>query len=64
MKLNAKHNNMTFEIVEDSPEVGFYLLCYDSLGKNIHDYLQDNPKMAKELAWEQFGVPLDSWTEE
>lgn len=62
MKLTSKYNNQTFEIVEDLPEVGFYVYAYDSQGKNTHDYLQDNLQKAKECALKQFGVPLDSWT--
>jgi hypothetical protein len=61
MKLVSHHNNQTFEIVEDLPEVGFYLYAYDSKGKNTHDYLQDTLQMAKEYAFEEFGVPLESW---
>lgn len=61
MKLVSKHNNQTFEIVEDKPEVGFYLYVYDTNGKNTHDYLQDTLQITKEFANKIFGVPLDSW---
>jgi hypothetical protein len=62
MRLVAKYNNLTFEIVEDKPEVGFYLYVYDNQNKCIKDYLQDTEQMIKELAFEKFSVPLDSWT--
>ena len=29
--------------------------------KNTYDYIQDTLQMAKEYAFEKFGVPLDSW---
>lgn len=64
MKLISHHQNQIFEIVEDLPEVGFYMYAYDSNGKNTHDFLQDTLQMAKECALENFGVPLDSWTTE
>jgi len=62
MKLTAKHNNMTFEIVDDLPDVGWYVLAYDSSGKNTHDHLQDDLNMAKSCAQSEFGVPLSAWT--
>lgn len=61
MKLVAKHNNQLFEIVEDLPEVGFYIYVYDSQGKNTHDHLQDTELIAKEFTFQEFGVPIDSW---
>lgn len=61
MKLISKYNNQTFEIVEDNPEVGFYLYVFDSNGKNTHDHLQDTLEITKKFAFEEFGVPLDSW---
>ena len=62
MTLISKHNNQTFEIVADQPEVGFYVYVYDNNGKNTHDYLQDTLHMAKEFAFKKFGVSIDSWT--
>ena len=62
MKLVAKHNRKTFEIVEDNPDVGFYLYVYDTNCKNTHDHLQDTLEITKEFAFEEFGVPLNSWT--
>jgi hypothetical protein len=63
MKLQAKHKNQTFEIIEDLPEVGFYLYIYDENNKCVADYLQNTEKDVKEFALKEFGVPLKSWTE-
>ncbi len=49
-------------IIEHDKNVGFYLYVYDdATGKNTHDYLQDTLEIAKEQAFEDFGVHLDSW---
>lgn len=61
IKLISKYNNQIFEIVEDNSEVGFYLYVYDSSGKNTHDHLQNTLQITKEFAYEEFGVPLNSW---
>jgi len=62
-KFISKYDNRTFIIDEDLPRVGFYIYAYNTDGNCIHDYLQDNLEMAKRCALEEFGVPLDSWTE-
>lgn len=62
MKLTAKHNGLTYEIVDDLPDIGWYVYAYDSEGKNTHDYLQDDLNMAKRCARSEFGVPFDAWT--
>lgn len=61
MKLQAKHNNQIFEIVEDKPEVGFYLNIYNNKNECIADYLQDSETITKEFALEEFGVPIENW---
>ena len=60
--LETSHNGKNFKIEEDYPEVGVYLYVYDD-GKCINDYLQNDIKTCKELALENFGVPLCSWKE-
>ena len=51
-----------FEIVEDEPDVGFYVRRYDTaLGEATHDYLQDDLAVAKECALEEFGVEEYVW---
>jgi len=62
-KFISKHDNRTFIIEEDLPEVGFYVYAYDHNGKIINDFLQDDLEMAKLCALDEFGVPKDSWTE-
>ena len=59
----ADHGGRRFEIIEDLPEVGFYVYIYKD-GKCTHDYLQDTFDKAKEFAYEDFAVPLDSWHED
>jgi len=61
MRLVARYNNLTFEIVEEKPEVGFYLYVYDNQNKCIKDYLQDTEQMSKVFAFEELGVPLNFW---
>jgi hypothetical protein len=48
-----------FEIKED-PAVGFYLYVFEG-DKCIHDHLQDTFAAAVESAWEDYGVPKNSW---
>ena len=51
-----------FEIVEDKPEVGFYIWRYDlAKGRSTHDYLQNDLDIAKECALEEFGIPPEAW---
>ena len=63
MKLIAKHKDRTFVIKEDLPDIGFNLYVYNSENKCTHDYLQDTLQLTREFAFEEFGVPIDSWTE-
>lgn len=42
---------------------GFYLYVYDEKGNNTHDFMQDSLHWAQHNAFEDFGVPMDSWTE-
>jgi len=60
--LIAENNIRNFRIEEDYPEVGAYLYVYEN-GKCIYDYLQDSVKDCIEFALEEFGLPLDSWSE-
>jgi hypothetical protein len=62
MKLISKFNDQTFEIINDLPEVGFYLYIYDRQNKCTDDYLQDTLEAIKEFAFEKYSVPLNSWT--
>jgi len=60
--LKAVHNNLHFEIVADDPEVGAYLYVYKG-GKCIRDDLQNDVKTCKEVAFEDYGVPLIEWAD-
>jgi uncharacterized membrane protein len=51
-----------FRIEEDKLDVGAYLYVYED-SKCIYDYLQDSIKDCMEFAFEDFGVPINSWSE-
>ena len=53
-------DNKTFQIKEDLPDVGVYLYCYEN-NFCFADYLQNTIEDCKEYAFQEFGVPLDSW---
>ena len=59
-KLISIYGNRRFIIEEDLPEVGAYLYIYDD-NKCIYDCLQDNIEICKEVAFESYHVPFDSW---
>lgn len=56
----VKHNNLVFKIEEDYPEVGVYLYVYEN-GNCIRDFLQNDINTCKDLAYEEYRVPLDKW---
>ena len=60
--MEAKFLEKTYRIIEDLPDVGYYILVFDVNGKNTHDFLQDSLEKAKEFCFEEFGIPIDSWT--
>ena len=62
MKLISQYNSLTLEIIEDNLEIGFYLYIYNDKNICIADYLQDNEQATKEFAFEEYGVPISSWT--
>ncbi|MBL7811117.1 MAG: hypothetical protein JNL57_02750 [Bacteroidetes bacterium] len=58
--LTTEFNGRKFKIEEDHPEVGSYLYVYD--GENcIKDYLQNDIETCKQVAFEEYKVPLDKW---
>jgi len=61
MKTSQK-NQLRFEIVEDNPEVGFYLYVYDG-DRCIADYLQNDEETCKQVAFEEYGVETSCWIE-
>ena len=58
----AEHNLLRFEIVQDNPDVGFYLYVYDG-NRCIADYLQNDEEMCKLFAYEEYGVEPSLWQE-
>lgn len=58
----AEYKEFTFMIEEDYPEVGVYLYVYKE-ENCIKDMLQDSVDICKEIALEEYGVPLDFWIE-
>lgn len=60
--LKAEYNGLNFKIEEDLPEVGVYLYVYRN-NKCFKDYLQNSIDTCKEIALEEFGVPLEKWSE-
>ena len=61
-RFKAQHGDFNFLIKEDRPEVGVYMYI-EKAGKGYRDELQDSIAICKELAYEDYGVPLDAWEE-
>lgn len=59
----AENNGLRFEIVEDNPDVGFYLYVYDG-DRCIADYLQNDEETCKQVALEDYGVEFLLWRED
>lgn len=58
--LEAEHNGRKFKIEEDLPDVGAYLYVFEG-EECTRDDLQDTIEICKQVAFKQFGVPLDIW---
>ena len=56
----AEHNGLRFVIEDDLPGVGSYLYIYKD-EYCTHDYLQDDTDACKEMANEDYEVPMDAW---
>lgn len=61
-KSKSDSNKTRYYEIKHDPNVGFYLYVFEN-DKCIHDYLQDTLELAMECAWEDFGVPKESWEE-
>ena len=59
-KMISEYAGKEYVIEEDLPEIGVYLYIYDN-GRCIYDYLQNSIEICKKIAYEKYGVPLDSW---
>ncbi len=58
----TEHNNLIFKIEEYYPKVGVYLHVYEN-GSYIKDFLQSGVNRCKEMAYEEYLVPLNEWVE-
>lgn len=58
--LTVEHDEFSFRIEEDLPQVGAYLYVYKD-DMCIKDYLQNNIEDCKEIAREKYGVPVEKW---
>lgn len=61
-KYQAKYGIFDAVIEEDLPDVGFNLYVWKN-GIGLYDNVQDTLKICQEDAFEEFGIPLDSWVE-
>ncbi len=59
----AEHNNLTFRIEENNPDVGVYLYVFEN-DNCIKDYLQNDIKTCMEIGLEKYGIPLNGWKNE
>ena len=59
-KYIAHYNKLIFIIDEDLAEVGVNLYIVEN-NLPIKDYCQNNIYVCKEQAFEDYGVPIESW---
>ena len=64
MKLFAEPENLKPRrfVIKQDEAVGFYLYVYEN-ERCIRDHLQDTLELAIEAAFEDYGVPTQSWKE-
>ena len=60
IQLEATHDKYHFKIVEDDPDIGWYLYVFQN-GNSVYDSLQDDIDTLKEIALEKFSCPLSNW---
>jgi len=60
-KIFTYYQGQRFEIVEDLPEIGYYIYVYNPNNNCISDHLQDTLLTAKKFAFEKYGIPVDAW---
>ena len=56
----TNYNGKKFRIEEDYSEIGVYLYIYED-GKCIRDYLQNDIETCKQIAFDDYKVPVDKW---
>lgn len=59
----CQKNDRFYEIKEDLPEVGWYLLVYDKYMKCISDHLQNDFETIIDFAFEEYGISKNKWIE-
>ncbi len=59
-RLQATHAGKNFLIEDGGGGVGYYLYVFDK-NRCTHDYLEDTVDLAKQCAFHEFAVPLQSW---
>jgi hypothetical protein len=60
MTLIAEHQGTTGRIVQDRPDVGWYLYISLPTGQS-RDHLQDTKEIAVSQAEEEYGIPSSAW---
>jgi hypothetical protein len=61
-KYKSEFEKFRATIEEDLPDIGWQLYVFhDEI--DIYDNVQDTLKICQEEAFEEFGIPLDSWVE-
>lgn len=55
--LECSFEGKRFKIEEDRPEIVWYIYVFDSKGKCVADYLQNDLESAKSFAFEELRVP-------
>lgn len=58
-KSSIKHNDLTFIVEQDLPEVGWYIYIYDENNNCIADYLQDSLEQINAFLHDEYEVPLN-----
>ena len=61
-KFEVEHNELKFKIEEDYLEVGVYLYVYEK-NNCVKDFLQNDIRTCKELAYEEYKFPLNKWVD-
>jgi hypothetical protein len=61
--LQCKYKDNFFEIVEDLPNVGWYLRIFNKDMKCIADHLQNDFDSVTDFAFEEYGISKNSWIE-
>jgi hypothetical protein len=61
-KFKAEKDNLSLLIDEDFPHVGWQMYVWKDQ-KGIYDTVQNTLEICKEVAFEEWGIPIDIWIE-